>query len=184
MRRYFNNTFFIGLLSFFGGISQDIFVPILPLYLANVLHLDKSFIGLTEGIVTSSASIFKIVSGFLTDKLKSRKSIVFVGYFLSFIARPLLAFTSAAPLVLGLRFIDGVAKAFIADLVPSEHRGKAYGIYNSSIGLVTLPASIIAGFLWDKINPSAPFLFGAIIATFASILLFLFTRLNKIKYTF
>lgn len=388
MKKYFNNTFFIGLLSFFGGISQDIFVPILPLYLANVLHLDKSFIGLTEGIVTSSASIFKIVSGFLTDKIKSRKSIVFVGYFLSFVARPLLAFTSAAPLVLGLRFMDGVgkgvkdspkdvlisestkketrgkgfgivraldtlgsvvgplllfallfllrnndlkyhyiffitaipliltlgiltifvkevpflkskaetekpyklpskyfiflaivllfslgnssdaflilraqnvgvgllviplvyalfnfvyasasiplgslsdkigrekvillgwlsygiaylgfgmansgyqiwilfafygiyyattegvAKAFIADLVPSEHRGKAYGIYNSSIGLVTLPASIIAGFLWDKVSPSAPFLFGAIIATIASILLFLFTRLNKIN---
>src|SRR3989338_4128807 len=106
MKKYFTNTFFIGLLSFFGGISQDIFVPILPLYLANVLHLDKSFIGLTEGIVTSSASIFKIVSGFLTDKYKSRKSIIFVGYFLSFIARPLLALTSSGAIVLLLRFID------------------------------------------------------------------------------
>lgn len=51
-----------------------------------------------------------------------------------------------------------------------------YGIYNSSIGLVTLPASFIAGFLWDKINPSAPFLFGAVIASIASVCLFIFTR--------
>jgi hypothetical protein len=76
---YFSNTFFIGLLSFFGGISQDIIIPVLPIYLATVLHLDKSFIGLTEGIVTSSASIFKIISGFLSDKLRKNKGIVFFG---------------------------------------------------------------------------------------------------------
>src|ERR1700738_4410519 len=91
--KYFSNTFFIGLLSFFGGISQDIIIPILPIYLANVLHLDKSFIGLTEGLVTSSASIFKIVSGFLSDAFRRNKPIVFLGYFLSFVARPLLALT-------------------------------------------------------------------------------------------
>src|SRR5476649_1944103 len=90
-----HNSFFIGLLSFFGGISQDIFIPVLPLYLANVLHLDKSFIGLTEGIVTSSASIFKIVAGYLSDRLGKRKPIVFMGYFLSMIARQLLAFTTS-----------------------------------------------------------------------------------------
>lgn len=134
-----NNTFFIGLLSFFGGISQDIFVPILPLYLANVLHLDKSFIGLTEGLVTSSSSIFKIVSGFLTDKLKSRKSIVFVGYFLSFIARPLLALTSSAGMVLVLRFMDGVGKGvkdspkdvLISQSTVKATRGRGFGIVRS-----------------------------------------------------
>src|SRR5476651_355665 len=104
------NTFFIGLLSFFGGVSQDIMIPVLPLYLANVLHLDKSFIGLTEGLVTSSASIFKIVSGFLSDKFRKNKPIVFLGYFLSLIARPLLALTSSAGIVLGLRFLDGIGK--------------------------------------------------------------------------
>ena len=68
----FNNVFFIGLISFFGGISQDLILPILPIYLSTVLHLDKSFIGLTEGLVTSSASIFKIVSGYLSDRIRSR----------------------------------------------------------------------------------------------------------------
>lgn len=71
----------------------------------------------------------------------------------------------------------GVAKALVADLVPSEHRGKAYGIYNTAIGLVTLPASFFAGILWDKIGPSAPFFFGSIMAGLSVMLLFGYTRL-------
>lgn len=132
----FNNVFFIGLISFFGGISQDLIIPILPLYLANVLNLDKSFIGLTEGLVTSSASIFKIISGFLSDRYRSRKSIVFVGYLLSLIGRPLLAVTTSGPAVLLLRFMDGVGKgikdspkdALIADTTDSATRGRSFGI--------------------------------------------------------
>src|SRR5258708_27246091 len=135
-KSFSSNTFFIGLLSFFGGISQDIIIPILPIYLATVLHLDKSFIGLTEGLVTSSASIFKIVSGFLSDRFRKNKPIVFLGYFLSFIARPLLALTSSAGIVLLLRFIDGIGKGIkdapkdvlVADSTKAESRGKGFGI--------------------------------------------------------
>ena len=132
----FNNVFFIGLASFFGGISQDLIIPILPLYLANVLKLDKSFIGLTEGLVTSSASIFKVVSGYLSDRFRSRKSIVFIGYLLSLIGRPLLAVATAGPAVLLFRFMDGVGKgikdspkdALIADTTEAATRGKSFGI--------------------------------------------------------
>lgn len=130
------NPFFIGLLSFFGGLSQDIIVPILPLYLANVLHLDKAFIGATEGLVTSSASIFKIVSGFLTDRFGKRKPIIFAGYLLSAIGRPLLVIASSGTFVLFLRFLDGVGKgikdspkdALIADSTEEKTRGKSFGI--------------------------------------------------------
>src|SRR5260221_2795533 len=104
------NPFYIGLLSFFGGISQDIFVPILPLYLANVLHLDKSFIGLTEGVVTAASSLFKVVAGFFSDKFKSRKTIIFIGYFLSMVARPFLAIAAGGVGILFFRFLDGVGK--------------------------------------------------------------------------
>src|SRR3989338_11085313 len=93
--RRFTNPFFIGLISFFGGISQDIFVPVLPLYLANVLNFDKSFIGLIEGLASSSASIFKVVSGLLSDRWRARKPLVFLGYLLSLIGRPLLAIISS-----------------------------------------------------------------------------------------
>lgn len=71
---------------------------------------------------------------------------------------------------------EGVAKALIADLVVSEHRGKAYGIYNSVIGLIALPASVIAGFLWDSVSAAAPFFFGAAMAAVATVLLLIFIR--------
>ncbi len=65
---------------------------------------------------------------------------------------------------------EGVSKAFVADLVPAERRGTAYGLYNASIALTAFPASLIAGILWQGVGswngfgPSAPFVFGAILA--------------------
>lgn len=153
-KKKFSNTFFIGLLSFFGGISQDLIVPILPIYLATVLHLDKSFIGLTEGLVTSTASIFKIASGFLSDRFRKNKAIVFVGYFLSMIARPLLAITATGYGVLALRFLDGIGKgikdspkdALIADSTESKTRGKGFGVVRAldTLGSVAGPLLLFA----------------------------------------
>lgn len=149
-----SNVFFIGLLSFFGGISQDIFVPVLPLYLANVLHFDKSFIGLTEGLVTSSASIFRIVAGYLSDKLRKNKPLVFAGYLLSLVARPLLAIITSGYGVLGLRFLDGVGKgvkdspkdALIADSTQKKARGRGFGIVRAldTLGSVAGPLLLFA----------------------------------------
>lgn len=149
-----NNVFFIGLLSFFGGISQDIFVPVLPLYLANVLHFDKSFIGLSEGLVTASASLFRIVAGYLSDKLRKNKPLVFAGYLFSLIARPLLAILTGSYAVLGLRFLDGVGKgvkdspkdALIADSTKQATRGKGFGIVRAldTLGSVAGPLLLFA----------------------------------------
>jgi MFS family permease len=63
-------------------------------------------------------------------------------------------------------------------MVMPQHRGKAYGIYNSAVGVTTLPASFLAGLLWDKINPSAPFLFGAAISIISFFALFIFMQLR------
>ncbi|MDE1970291.1 MAG: MFS transporter [Patescibacteria group bacterium] len=130
------NVFFIGLLSFFGGISQDIFVPVLPLYLTTVLGFNREFVGITEGLVTSGASLFKIVAGFLSDRVHLRKPIVFVGYFASLVGRMLLAFIASAGGILALRFLDGAGKgikdpskdALIADSTPRESRGRGFGV--------------------------------------------------------
>jgi MFS family permease len=65
---------------------------------------------------------------------------------------------------------EGNAKAFIADLVPDEMRGRAYGLYHASLALTALPASLFAGLLWQGIGnwpgfgPAAPFLFGSLMA--------------------
>jgi MFS family permease len=149
-----SNVFFIGLISFFGGISQDIFVPVLPLYLANVLHFSKEFIGLTEGLVTSSASVFKMVAGYLSDKLRKNKPIVFTGYFLSLISRPLLAIMTSGVAVAALRFIDGVGKgvkdspkdALIAESASVSSRGKGFGIVRAldTLGSVAGPLLLFA----------------------------------------
>lgn len=148
------NPFFIGLLSFFGGISQDMFVPILPLYLANILHFDKAFIGITEGVVTSSASLFKLAAGYLSDKFKARKPVVFIGYLLSLVSRPLLAVTTSGIGILGLRFLDGVGKgvkdspkdALIAASSISGSRGKSFGVVRAldTLGSVAGPLLLFA----------------------------------------
>ncbi len=66
---------------------------------------------------------------------------------------------------------DGVAKALVADTIPQEQRGTAYGYFNAAIGIAALPASLIAGVLWQFIGPSAPFVFGAVLSLFAGFLL-------------
>jgi MFS family permease len=71
---------------------------------------------------------------------------------------------------------DGVARALVADIVPQDRRGAAYGLYNAAIGITALPASVIAGLLWQGagsltgFGPSAPFYFGAALALLAGVL--------------
>lgn len=151
--RFFSNTFFIGLLSFFGGISQDIFLPILPLYLTGVLGLSREFIGFVEGLATSSSSIFKIIAGFLSDKFKVRKPFVFIGYAFSLVGRFLLAFIASAGGMIGLRFLDGSGKgikdspkdALIADSSQIGTRGKSFGIVRAldTLGSVVGPLLLV-----------------------------------------
>jgi MFS family permease len=57
----------------------------------------------------------------------------------------------------------------VAELVPETSRGAAYGLYNASVGIMALPASLLAGFLWNRVSPSAPFAFGALMAFLAFI---------------
>ncbi len=78
--------------------------------------------------------------------------------------------------------VEGTAKALIADLIPEAQRGTAYGYYNATIGLMALPASVLAGILWQGIGDwhgfgaSAPFIAGAILAALAVGLLYLWQR--------
>jgi MFS family permease len=62
---------------------------------------------------------------------------------------------------------EGAGKALVAELVPDANRGKAYGLYNASVGVMALPASVIAGALWTRVSPAAPFAFGGVVAVLA-----------------
>jgi MFS family permease len=63
----------------------------------------------------------------------------------------------------------GASSALIADLVPEKLRGTAYGVFNAALGVAALPASLLAGLLWEWYGPSAPFLFGAVLAILATL---------------
>lgn len=130
------NVFYVGLLSFFGGISQDIFSPILPIYLTSVLGFDKAVVGIAEGIVTASVNFFRIIAGIVSDKLKKQKPIIFAGYFLSMIGRIFLVFFTSIGAVIGLRLLDGTGKGIkdppkdvlVAGSSEKNVRGKSFGI--------------------------------------------------------
>ncbi len=66
---------------------------------------------------------------------------------------------------------DGVGKALIADVSPKEHRGRALGIFYLCTGVMTILSSVVAGLLWDRIDPSAPFWLGSGAAIVALIVL-------------
>jgi MFS family permease len=77
---------------------------------------------------------------------------------------------------------EGTARALVADLVPESNRGTAYGLYNAALGITALPASLIAGLLWQGagtwtgFGASAPFFFGAVMALLAGVLFWRFVK--------
>jgi len=75
--------------------------------------------------------------------------------------------------------VDGSQKAMISDIVSKELRGTGFGIYHAVLGVTLLPASLIAGLLYDKVNSSAPFYFGSLMALMASGLMTWFTIANR-----
>ncbi len=75
---------------------------------------------------------------------------------------------------------EGVLRAFVADLSKRETRGFAYGVYHTLVGISLFPASLIAGILWDKISPRAPFYFGGFMAMLSFVLFAIF--FGKLNY--
>jgi len=111
--------------------------PLLPIFLAGVLGANASFIGAIEGTAESTASLLKLLSGWWSDKVASRKPFVVVGYLIASIVRPFTAATHNATQVLGIRVTDRIGKglrtsprdALLADSAPPESRGLAYGFH-------------------------------------------------------
>lgn len=133
------NVLILGLVSLFTDISSEMIYPLLPLFLTTVLGGGPAFLGLIEGVAESTASILKLVSGIMSDRVRRRKNLVLAGYGLSAIARPLIALAASPLAVLFIRFADRVGKgvrtsprdALIADSIDPSVRGKAYGFHRS-----------------------------------------------------
>jgi MFS family permease len=66
-------------------------------------------------------------------------------------------------------FTEGVEKALVADIAPSDLAGTAIGMHATLVGIGLLPASLFAGLLWKFLGPAAPFYFGGFMGIFASV---------------
>ena len=74
---------------------------------------------------------------------------------------------------------EGIQKAFLATIIPQDFKATAFGVYNTVVGLAMFPASLIGGWLWDHVSPSATFYFGAITASLSAVLFVIFIATIK-----
>lgn len=183
------NVFVLGLVSFFTDISSEMLYPIIPIFLRTVLGAPMSIVGLIEGIAESTASILKVLSGWLSDRSGKRKPYVIYGYSLSTISKPLLAFAATWHFVLLARFLDRFGKglrssardALIADSTEAGYRGKAFGFHQAldTLGAVIGPLlALLFLYLLDG-KYTAIFLIAFIPALISVILLFFFVYEKK-----
>jgi len=134
------NVWAVSLTSFFMDISSEMVINILPLFLSNVLGVGTNIIGLIEGIAEATASLLKVFSGWLSDRLRARKWLAVTGYAISALAKPFFYFASTWQMVAGVRWADRVGKgvrtaprdALVADSIEEHQRGLAFGFHRAA----------------------------------------------------
>ncbi len=129
----------LGVVSLLTDMSSEMIYPLLPVFVAATLGGGAVSIGLIEGIAEATASLVKLVSGVVSDRMRRRKWLLVLGYGLAGSVRPLIGLARAWPVVLFIRFADRVGKglrgpprdAIIADAVDAGSRGRAFGLHRS-----------------------------------------------------
>lgn len=148
-RGFNKNVVITGLVSFFMDMSSEMVYPLVPLFLADILGVDKAIIGLIEGIAESTASILKVFSGWLSDRIGSRKWLMAAGYALAVLSRPIIALSQSWRWILTSRFIDRLGKgvrtaprdAILAESTETAYLARAFSLHRSmdTMGAVTGP---------------------------------------------
>lgn len=163
----------LGLVSMFMDISSEIIHALLPLFLTVTLGASVVLVGVIDGIAEATASISKVFSGYLSDRIRRRKPLILLGYGLGALSKPLFALAGGPIPVLGARFIDRIGKglrgaprdALVADVTPLEIRGRAYGLRQAldtvgafagplaAIGLMAIFSDDIRAVFWVAAGP-------------------------------
>jgi MFS family permease len=163
----------LGLVSMFMDISSEIVHALLPLFLTVTLGASVTLVGVIDGIAEAAASISKMFSGYLSDRIGRRKPMILLGYGLGALSKPLFALAAGPMPVLGARFIDRIGKglrgaprdALVADVTPLEIRGRAYGLRQAldtvgafagplaAIGLMALFSDNMRAVFWVAVVP-------------------------------
>lgn len=158
-------------------------------YMFFILRAQEFFVGkLSVGIPLMLYILFNIFyAGFsipfgsLSDRI-GRKKVIGFGYFLFSLTCLGFIFSNSLPefivlfILYGLVYsiVDGNQRAFISDLSTGKLRATALGTFHTSVGLASLPASLIAGFLW-QINPNITFVYGSLMSM-VSVVLFIYLK--------
>lgn len=139
LRRLHPNIWVMTATSFLTDISSEMLVYLIPLFLANILGVRTAVIGLIDGVAETTASLLKVYSGALSDRLRARKWLAVLGYALSTVAKPFLYFANTWGWVLGVRFADRTGKgirtaprdALVAASTDERSRGLAFGLHRA-----------------------------------------------------
>ncbi len=146
------NVWAVSLTSFFMDVSSEMVVNILPLFLANVLGIKTNLIGVIEGVAEATASLLKLFSGWLSDKLRARKWLAVLGYGLSALSKPFFYIAASWEAIAGVRWVDRVGKglrtaprdALVADSIAPDQRGFAFGFHRAADTLGAMFGILIA----------------------------------------
>jgi len=143
------NVFAMGLVSLFNDIASEMIYPVLPIFLTATLGAPIAAVGLIEGFAESVASIFKVISGFLSDRLKARKPFIVLGYASSTISKLLFGIATSWHLVFFAKAFDRFGKgartaprdALISASTPPTARGLSFGFHRAmdTVGAIIGP---------------------------------------------
>jgi MFS family permease len=151
------NVWAVSLTSFLMDVSSEMVINILPLFLFNVLGVRMSIIGVIEGLAEAIASLLKLFSGWLSDRLRARKWLAVSGYAISALVKPFFYIANTWMVVAAVRFTDRVGKgirtaprdALVADSVTEKTRGLAFGFHRAAdTAGATIGLLVALGVVW------------------------------------
>lgn len=153
---------------------------------ANEVGVKVTFIPLVYLISSIVSVALAIPFGSLSDRI-GREKLLIAGFLIYAVVYFGFGFTGNIQTIIALFALygvysastDGVQKALVSDLVDKNKKGTGLGMYNALLGITLLPASLIAGLLYDKINSSIPFYFGAATAALSAILMTIFVLTKR-----
>ncbi len=150
----------LGFVSLLNDSASEMIYPLLPVFLTSILGASPAFLGVIEGIAEATASLLKLFSGQISDRLKRRKVFAVIGYALATLTRPLIGAASSAYHVLIARFLDRTGKgirtaprdALIAEAVEPTDFGRAFGFHRSMDHLGAVIGPLIAFILLSSMK--------------------------------
>ncbi|NYT20637.1 MAG: MFS transporter [Methanomicrobiales archaeon] len=175
------NILILGVVSLCTDVSSQMVFPLIPLYLTSVLAVGAYVVGLVEGAAETTASFLKVISGHVSDRIRRRKPFILLGYGLSSVVKPLFAFATVWPAVLGLRVIERVGKglrtaprdAIVAESCDATVRGRAFGFNRAMDGIGSMGGAVLAFLLLPVIGFRNVFLVAFIPGIIAVLAIFL-----------